>query len=58
MIISAPESTEKANSNVNLPVYSNMQYLKNMFNKTVELMASRYGVFVFQQDIMCQKIGC
>jgi hypothetical protein len=45
MIINAPESIEKANSIVNLPVYSNMEYLKKMFHSTVELIASRCGIF-------------
>lgn len=45
MVISAPESIEKANSIVNLPIYDNLEYLKTMFNKTVELMASRCGIF-------------
>lgn len=45
MVISAPESIEKANSIVNLSVYSNLDYLKKMFDKTVELMASRCGIF-------------
>jgi hypothetical protein len=44
MVISAPESIEHANSIVNLPVYNNLDYLKKMFNKTVELMASRCGI--------------
>ncbi len=45
MVINAPESIEKANSIVNLPVYDNLNYLKKMFNKTVELIASRCGIF-------------
>jgi hypothetical protein len=45
MVIKAPETIEKANSIVNLPVYDNLDYLKKMFNKTVELMASRCGLF-------------
>jgi len=44
MVISAPESIVHANSIVNLPVYDDVNYLKNMFNKTVELMASRCGI--------------
>jgi len=45
MVISAPESIERANSIVNLSIYDNLDYLKKMFNKTVELMASRCGIF-------------
>lgn len=45
MVISAPDSIEHANSIVNLSVYNNVDYLKNMFNKTVELMSSRCGIF-------------
>ena len=44
MVISAPDSIEHANSIVNLPVYNNVDYLKNMFNKTVELISSRCGI--------------
>ena len=44
MVISAPDSIEHANSIVNLPVYNNIDYLKDMFNKTVELMSSRCGI--------------
>ena len=44
MVISAPDSVEHANSIVNLPVYNNLDYLINMFNKTVELIASRCGI--------------
>jgi hypothetical protein len=45
IVIKAPETIEKANSIVNLPVYDNLDYLKRMFNNTVELMASRCGLF-------------
>jgi Protein of unknown function (DUF2971) len=45
MVIKAPVTIEKANSIVNLPVYDNLDYLKKMFTKTVELMASRCGLF-------------
>lgn len=45
MVINAPESIEKANLIVNLPIYSDLGYLKKMFNKTVELIASRCGIF-------------
>jgi hypothetical protein len=45
MMIKVPGTIEKANSIVNLPIYDNLDYLKKMFNKTVELMASRCGLF-------------
>ncbi|MEQ6119030.1 DUF2971 domain-containing protein [Reichenbachiella sp. MALMAid0571] len=45
MVISAPESIEKANSIVNLSIYDDINYLTCMFNKTVELMSSRCGIF-------------
>jgi len=44
MVISAPESIVHANSIVNLPVYNDVNYLKDMFNKTVEQMALRCGI--------------
>ncbi|SMD31753.1 Protein of unknown function [Reichenbachiella faecimaris] len=45
MVISAPKSIEQANSIVKLSVYDNVDYLKKMFDKTVELMSSRCGIF-------------
>jgi len=44
MVISAPESIEHANSIISLPIYDNLDYLKKMFNKTVEIMSSRCGI--------------
>ena len=45
MVIKAPKTIEEANTTVNLSVYDNLQYLNEMFNKTVELMSSRCGIF-------------
>ena len=45
MVISAPNSIEEANQIVKLPVYDNIDYLNNMFRQTVDLMASRCGIF-------------
>ena len=44
MVIPAPKSIEEANRIIKLPVYDDVNYLKNMSNKTVELMASRCGI--------------
>ncbi|NOZ09845.1 MAG: DUF2971 domain-containing protein [Gammaproteobacteria bacterium] len=44
MVIPVPKSIEQANRTVKLPVYNNLDYLKKMFNKTVDLMASRCGI--------------
>jgi hypothetical protein len=45
MVINAPKTVEEANATVHLPAYDNFGNLKEMFNKTVELMASRCGLF-------------
>lgn len=45
MVIPAPKSIEEADRIVKLPVYDNLDYLKEMFNKTVDLMSSRCGTF-------------
>lgn len=44
MVIPAPKSIEQANRTVKLPVYNNLDYIKKMFNKTVDLIASRCGI--------------
>jgi hypothetical protein len=45
MKIRAPKTIKSANSIVNLPIFDNVAYLKNKFIETVELMASRCGLF-------------
>ncbi|MER3472418.1 MAG: hypothetical protein C4330_14165 [Chitinophagaceae bacterium] len=45
MAIEAPKTIERANSTVKLPFFDNLDNLKKKFNKTVELMSSRCGLF-------------
>ena len=45
MVIDAPKSIEDANRTIQLPVYNNFEYLKQMFRKTIDLMGSRCGIF-------------
>lgn len=45
MVIKAPQTIEAANSILGLAVYDNLDYLKEMFEKTIEIMALRCGIF-------------
>jgi hypothetical protein len=45
MMINAPDTIDKANQLIKLPVYDNQDYLKKQFENTIHLMASRCGIF-------------
>ena len=45
MVVSAPQTIERANALIGLPIYDNIDYLKKQFNQTVELISSRCGIF-------------
>jgi hypothetical protein len=45
MIIKAPTSIEQANQTIKLDIYDNFEYMRKQFNKTIDLMSNRCGIF-------------
>ena len=45
MVIPAPNSIDKANRIIRASVYDNFNYLRSEFEKTIEIMSERCGIF-------------
>lgn len=45
MVISAPNSIDEANQLIESSIYDNLDYLRTAFEKTIEIMSERCGIF-------------